>query len=158
MPRSEVFCGTCMDLIIYQMMQLQVVHVTDRYRAVEVLACSSVTKSYLTVSGDRNALPECSVSFILIEILHNIRCKDVFIFLTEFLKVFRINVIVGKLQSILTMPFRSGTEAACPVCQRKPSFCGACWRPGRWQIPARGKPFGRCPGGNCTSSPLPAAV
>lgn len=45
-----------------------------------------------------------------------------------------------------------------PACQRKPSFCGACWRPGRWQIPARGKPFGRCPGGNCTSSPLPAAV
>ena len=49
-------------------------------------------------------------------------------------------------------------DITCPACQRKPSFCGACWRPGRWQIPARGKPFGRCPGGNCTSSPLPAAV
>ena len=102
-----------MDLIIYQMMQLQVVHVTDSYRAVEVLACSSVTKSYLTVSGDRNALPECSVSFILIEILHNIRCKDVFIFLTEFLKVFRINIIVGKLQSILDINLVCAIEYRC---------------------------------------------
>ena len=102
-----------MDLIVYQMMQFQVVHVTDSYRAVKVLSCTSVTKSYLTVSGDRNALPECSVSFILIQILHNIRCKNVFIFLTEFLKVFRIYVIVGKFQSILDINLVSAIEYRC---------------------------------------------
>ena len=102
-----------MDLIIYQMMQFQVVHVTDSYRAVEVLSCTSVTKSYLTISGNRNALPECSVSFVLIKVLHNIRCKDIFIFLTEFLKVFRINVIVGKLQSILDINLVGAIEYWC---------------------------------------------
>ena len=41
------------------------------------------------------------------------RCKDIFIFLTEFLKVFRINVIVGKLQSILDINLVGAIEYWC---------------------------------------------
>ena len=50
-----------MDLIVNQVMQLQVVHVTDGYRAVKVLAGTSVTQSYLTVAAERNALPQLTV-------------------------------------------------------------------------------------------------
>ena len=50
-----------MDLIVNQVMQLQVMHVTDGYRAVEVLAGTSVTQSYLTIAAERNALPQLTV-------------------------------------------------------------------------------------------------
>ena len=50
-----------MDLIVNQVMQLQVMHVTDGYRAVEVLAGTSVTQSYFTVAAERNALPQLTV-------------------------------------------------------------------------------------------------
>ena len=39
-----------MDLVVYQMMQFQIMHVSDCYRAVEVLSCTSVTKTNFTVS------------------------------------------------------------------------------------------------------------
>ena len=39
-----------MDLIIYQVMQLQVMHMSDRYRTVEVLSGTSVTQTNLSVS------------------------------------------------------------------------------------------------------------
>ncbi len=55
-------CGTCMDLIIYQMMQFQVVHVSDCNRAVEVFAGTSISQADFTVASDRNALPEFSVA------------------------------------------------------------------------------------------------
>ena len=54
-----------MDLIIYQMMEFQVMHVANGNRAVEELTGTSVTESYLTISGDRNALPECSVVSVI---------------------------------------------------------------------------------------------
>ncbi len=38
-----------MDLIVYQMMELQVMHVADRYRTVKVLSGTAVTKPYFTV-------------------------------------------------------------------------------------------------------------
>ena len=50
-----------MDLIVNQVMQLQVMHVADGYRAVKVLSGTSVTKSYLTVALERNALPQLTV-------------------------------------------------------------------------------------------------
>ena len=52
---------TCMDLIIYQMMQFQVMHVSDGYCAVEVFAGTSITKTYFTITADRYAFPELSV-------------------------------------------------------------------------------------------------
>ena len=63
-----------MDLIVNQVMQFQIVHVTDGYRAVEIFTCTSVTETHFTVSGDRNTFPQCSVCFVLIQILHYIRC------------------------------------------------------------------------------------
>ena len=63
-----------MDLIINQMMQFQIVHVTNCYRTVEILSCTAVTQTHFTVSGDWNTLPQCSVGFVLIQILHYIRC------------------------------------------------------------------------------------
>ena len=92
---------TCMDLIVNQMMQFQVVHVTDSGRTVKRLSCTSVTKLYLTISGDRNTFPECSVIFILIQILHNIRSKYIFVFLTELFKILCIYIVICKFQRIL---------------------------------------------------------
>ena len=62
-----------MNLIVYQVVQLQIVHVSDGYRAVEIFAGTSVSQSYLTVSGNRNTLPQLSVSLVFIQKLHNLR-------------------------------------------------------------------------------------
>ena len=50
-----------MDLIVYQMMQLQVVHVADGYSTVKVLSGTAVAQPYLTIPADGNALPQISV-------------------------------------------------------------------------------------------------
>ena len=64
-----------MNLIVYQMMQFQVMHVSDGYRTVEVFTGSTVAQTYLTVSGNRNSLPHGSVVSVLGQILHNFREK-----------------------------------------------------------------------------------
>ena len=107
-----------MDLIINQMMQLQVMHVSDCGRAIEELSGTSVTELNLTVSGDRNSLPQCSVGFVLIQILHYIRCQNIFVFLTELLKVLCIYIVICKFQCILdiilvcTIEYRCGNVKA----------------------------------------------
>ena len=112
-----------MDLIIYQMMQFQVMHVSDRYRAIKVFTGSTVTKTYLTVSGNGNTLPYSSVISVLRQILHNLR-KKLFTMLAgkglscpgltvcgSFLSLFfplctfciverKVYIIVGKIQRI----------------------------------------------------------
>ena len=40
-----------MDLIINQMMQFQIMHVSNRYRAVEELSGTSIAQTNLTISG-----------------------------------------------------------------------------------------------------------
>ncbi|OQA24019.1 MAG: hypothetical protein BWY61_01300 [Firmicutes bacterium ADurb.Bin354] len=50
-------------------------HVSDSYRSVEEFTCTSVTESYLSVLGKRNALPEFSVVSVLIKVFHNFRKK-----------------------------------------------------------------------------------
>ena len=50
-----------MNLIVHQMMQFQVMHVSDRNRAVEKLSRPSVTEPYLPVTGQRNPFPELPV-------------------------------------------------------------------------------------------------
>src|SRR5699024_4076742 len=94
-------CRTCVDLIIYQMMEFQVMHVSDGYRAVEVFSCTSVSQSYLSISGNRNSLPQFSVSLVLIQELHNFRAKGILIFFTEFFKIFCIYIVISQFQSIL---------------------------------------------------------
>src|SRR5699024_7755554 len=90
-----------MDLIIYQVMEFQVMHVSDSYRTVKILSCTSVSQSYLSVSGNGNSLPQLSVGFVLVKELHNFRTQSILIFLTEFFKIFCIYIIICHLQRIL---------------------------------------------------------
>ena len=92
-----------MNLIVNQMMQLQIVHVTDRYRTVKELSGTSVSQPHLTVSGNGNTLPQGSVIPVFIQILHNFRIQNILIFRTEFFKIFCIHIIVGQLQGILNI-------------------------------------------------------
>src|SRR5699024_586702 len=41
-------CRTCMDLIVYQMMQFQIMHESNGYRAVKFFSCTSVTQPYFS--------------------------------------------------------------------------------------------------------------
>ena len=59
-----------MDLIINQVMQFQVVHVSDRSRTIEVFTCTSVAELYFTGTADRNAFPESTMVKVL-PYLHN---------------------------------------------------------------------------------------
>ena len=92
---------TGMNLIIYQVMQLQVMHVTDGYSAVKVLACTSVTQPHLTVSGNRNALPELSVFTVLIQILCYFRKQFLTVLAKESLASPGLAVCCGLLASFL---------------------------------------------------------
>ena len=40
-----------MDLIINQMMEFQVVHVSDGYRAVKILTGTAITQAYFTITA-----------------------------------------------------------------------------------------------------------
>ena len=88
-----------MDLIIYQMMELQVVHVSDGDRRIEILTRSAIPQSHLAVSGDRHALPQLSVLSVLGQILHYLRQKLRFML---FLKLFplQIDIIVCQIKSV----------------------------------------------------------
>ncbi len=54
-----------MDLVVYQMVEFQVMHVSDRDRAVKILACPSVAQPHLAVSRDRHTFPQLSVRPVL---------------------------------------------------------------------------------------------
>ena len=71
---------TCMDLIVDQMVQLQVMHVSDRGLAVEELAGTAVAQLDLAVARDRNALPERSVLQMRAKIFIDTRIQDVLVF------------------------------------------------------------------------------
>ena len=91
-----------MDLIVYQMMQLQVMHVTDGRGAVEILAGSSVPEQHLSIGIDGNALPESTVLLVLIQILVYLRKKLILMLLGK-LFPFKIYIIIGQLQSLLNV-------------------------------------------------------
>ena len=116
------FCGQA--FFIYQMMQFQVMHVTDSYTSIEVLTGTSVTKLNFTISGNRNTFPQFSVVFVLIKIFHNVRSKYILIFCTEFFKIFNIYIIICQFQCILdinlarTIEYRCGNiESKCLGCK-----------------------------------------
>ena len=50
-----------MYLIVNKMMQLEIVHMSDRYRRIEELARTAVPQTNLAVAAYRHALPELSV-------------------------------------------------------------------------------------------------
>ena len=88
-----------MNLIVNQMVKLQVVHVSDCYRAVKILSCSTISESYLTISRNRNSLPLFSVVKMFTKVLHN---ALVYIILMLLLEIFplHIYIIVGKIKCI----------------------------------------------------------
>ena len=87
-----------MDLIINQMVELEVMHEAYRYFAIEILTCSTIAETNLTITADRNALPLLTIFLVLNQIVHNLRIKDIFIFIYERHNVCRIlNAILCSL-------------------------------------------------------------
>src|SRR5699024_8925456 len=114
-------CGTCMDLVINKVVQFQVMHVSDRNRAVEVLTCTSVSQAYFTVSGNRHAFPQLSVLPVVIKILHYFRKKLLFML---FFKLFpgKIYIIVRQVKRIHNVIFICSVEyRSCHV--KSKCFC-----------------------------------
>ena len=64
-----------MDLVVYQMVELQHIHVADGYRIVEVLSCTSVSESELTVSGISCLIQE--FQDVLLNCAVEYRCGDI---------------------------------------------------------------------------------
>ena len=91
-----------MNLIINQMMQFQVMHVSDCNRAVEVLAGTSISQADFTVASDRNALPEFSVLQMGTQILHNFRIYNIFICCFELFPG-GVDIVICHLQSVLNI-------------------------------------------------------
>ena len=104
--------GTCVDLIVYQVMQFQVMHVSDGYRAVEILTGTTVTKSYLTISGKGNSFPKLAVISVLIEVIHNLR-KQLFLVFCFELFPGQVHIIVGQIQGIHDIYLVCAIEYRC---------------------------------------------
>ena len=88
-----------MNLIVNQMMQLQIMHVSDRNRAVEIFAGTSVAKPYFTVAAERNSLPQFSVVQMFSQIFDYFRFQGVIVFILEFFPG-HVNVIIGNIERI----------------------------------------------------------
>ena len=61
-----------MDLIVHQMMQLEVMHVSDGNGSVKQLSGASVANRNLTVRIQRNALPDCPMFAVIPQVFHDI--------------------------------------------------------------------------------------
>ena len=110
-----------MDLIVYQMMQLQVMHVSDGRRAVEVLSGTSVTQQHLSVSGNRNALPQRSVVTVLIQIIQNLRKQLITMLLLELIPL-HIYIVICKIQSVHDIVLVRTIKYRCRYVETK-RFC-----------------------------------
>ena len=88
-----------MDLIVNQMVQFQVVHVSDGNRAVKELAGTSVAQAHFSVPADRNTFPQFPVLKVRTQIFHYRRLDKVFIFNFELFPG-QVNIVVGQLQGI----------------------------------------------------------
>ena len=74
-------------------------HVSDCYRAVEILTGTAVTQSYLTITANRNTLPQLSVLQMSAKVIHNIFTQGILIFLVEFIPL-HVNIIICQIKSI----------------------------------------------------------
>ena len=79
-------------------------HVSDRNRRIEILACPAVPQPHLTVTGDLHALPHLAVLSVIGEILHDLFRNIIFMLLLEFFP-FQIDIIVGKFEGICNVIF-----------------------------------------------------
>ena len=74
-------------------------HVSNCYRAIEILTGTAITQSYLTIAADRNALPQLSVLQMRAQIIHNILTQRILIFLVELIPL-HVDIIICQIQSI----------------------------------------------------------
>ena len=88
-----------MDLIIYQMVELEVMHESNRYLSIKEFSAPPITKLNLTVFLDRHSCPFLAVFLIFKEVLHNLRIKNVLVFFFKLIQR-RIDIIVGELECI----------------------------------------------------------
>ena len=88
-----------MNLIVNQVMELQIVHVSDGNRAVKELAGPAVAQSYLAVSSQRHALPELSVLQMASQVIHHFRFQNIFIFLLEIFPG-SVYIVIGHIQGV----------------------------------------------------------
>ena len=91
-----------MNLIINQMVQFQIMHVSDGNGSVKELAGTSIAQAHFTIPADGDTLPQFAVLQMGAKVVHNLGFNKVFIFC---LKVFpcHIYIIAGKLQGILNI-------------------------------------------------------
>ena len=54
-----------MDLVVYQMMELKIMHVADGYRAVKILSGPSVPQPHFTIPRNGHSLPHFPVVPVL---------------------------------------------------------------------------------------------
>ena len=101
-----------MDLIVYQMVQLQVMHVSDCYRAVKILSGTAVTKPYLSVPADGHALPEFSVISVQRQVLEYFRTQLIFMLCFKFFP-FQVHVIVCQVKGIHNIIFIGAVKYRC---------------------------------------------
>ena len=88
-----------MDLIIYQVMQLQVVHESDRGSAVKRKTGTSIAELNLTIGRDRNTLPLLTVIEVCTEVLIDLRIQLILMKFRELLPAL-VCVIVRKDQGL----------------------------------------------------------
>lgn len=69
------------------------------YRAIEILTGTAVTQSYLTITANRNTLPQLSVLQMSAKVIHNIFTQGILIFLVEFIPL-HVNIIICQIKSI----------------------------------------------------------
>src|SRR5699024_2483074 len=101
-----------MDLVVYQMMQLQIMHMSDGYRTVEIFSRTAVTQTYLSVSGERHALPQLSVLSVVRQILEHFREKFLAVFLLKFSPLM-IYIIIGEIKCIHDIVLVRTVEYRC---------------------------------------------
>ena len=109
-----------MDLIIYQMMELQVVHVSDGYRAVKIFSGTAVAQADFTVASKRYAFPERSVLQMASQIFHQLRICFISIFFFKFFPG-GVDIIVCQFQGILNINLVCSVENRCGNIESKRS-------------------------------------
>ena len=101
-----------MNLFVYQMVQLQIVHEADGYTVVEGLAAAAVSQLNLTVSAKCNALPFFSVVSVCIQFIINVTIQQRLPFFREFLPAC-VDIIVCHFQCIHDVDFVRTIEYGC---------------------------------------------
>ena len=101
-----------MDLIINQMMEFQVVHITDGNRILKGFAGPSVAHIQLAGAVDGNARPLGLMRYVCFQIVQKLRLDLPFIFLFEAFPVC-VDIVVCHFQHVLNVCRAGAIENRC---------------------------------------------